>query len=386
MRLRTWIAGLAAVAALGASIALVWPGDGESAVAVSLTPVASDLGDALDVVSPPNDPRQFIVQQSGKILILEDGRVLPRPFLNVSGKIVSGGEQGLLGLAFHPDYARNGRFFIDYTNRSGDTRVVEYRVSSKPDRANPGSARTLLAIDQPFANHNGGDLVFGPDGMLYVGMGDGGSGGDPFRNGQNPRSLLGKLLRIDVDGRSGGKPYRIPAGNPYAKNGRGAPEVYAIGLRNPWRFSFDRRTGDLWIADVGQNEYEEVDFRRAGTGAGANFGWNRFEGNHQFSDTPLTGGRSVKPVAEYSHSFGNSVTGGYVYRGSVVPALRGRYVYADYGSGRVWSMRAGPRPGPASEITGSLGVQLSGVTSFGEDAKGELYVIANSTLYRFSRP
>ena len=384
MRLRTGIAGLAALLGLAVSIALVWPGSGESAVPVTLRPVVGNLDDALGVAAPPGDPRLFIVQQSGRILILKNGRLLPTPFLNLAGRISSGTERGLLGLAFHPDYARNGRFYVDYTNRAGNTRVVEYRRSANPDRASPGSARTLLAIHQPYTNHKGGELAFGPDGFLYVGMGDGGNEGDPQRNGQNPNSLLGKLLRIDVDGTSGSRPYRIPPGNPYAGGG-GAPEVYALGLRNPWRFSFDRTTGDLWIGDVGQNRYEEVDFVPAGTGAGDNFGWNRFEGRHRFSDTPLAGGRLVSPVAEYSHALGISVIGGYVYRGSAVPALRGRYVFADYGSGRVWTMRAGPLPGPASQITGSLGRKLSGVTTFGQDATGELYVVGNGTLYRFAR-
>jgi glucose/arabinose dehydrogenase len=385
MRTRIVAAAVAALAGLAASVAMAWPHTEDASGNVVLRRVASGLGDALDVTSPPGDPRLFVVQQSGRILLLDHGKVLPRPFLDVRGLISAGGERGLLGLAFHPDYAHNGRFYVDYTNRAGDTRVVEYRVSSNRNRANPGSARVLLAIPQPYPNHNGGDVVFGPDGMLYVGMGDGGSGGDPQGNGQSLGTLLGKLLRIDVDHRQGDLPYAIPADNPFRDTAGARPEIYAFGLRNPWRFSFDRTRGDLWIGDVGQNQWEEIDYVPRGKGAGANFGWSALEGRHRYSSRTVEGGHYVGPVAEYSHAVGNSVTGGFVYRGTAVPSLRGRYVYADYASGRVWTMRAGPKPGQPTEITNSLGVELSAVTSFGQGSGGELYVIANGgVLYRFA--
>ncbi len=349
-----------------------------------LAKVAGNLGDALYVTAAPGQPgRLYVVQQSGRIRILERGR-MRGTFLDISGLVTAGGEQGLLGLAFHPRYARNGRFFVYYTNRDGDQRVVEYRRASAA-RAQPGSARGLLTMQDPYSNHNGGHLAFGPDGFLYIGTGDGGSGGDPEDNGQSRDTLLGKLLRLDVNSRSGGRPYGIPPGNPY-RSGGGRAEIYAYGLRNPWRFSFDRERGDLWIGDVGQNALEEIDFRRRGTGAGVNFGWNAFEGRSAFSGGgPVRGRSPVPPVAQYSHSAGCSVTGGFVYRGTKVPALLGRYAYADYCSGQLWTMRAGPTPGGVREDTGRLGVSLSNVTSFGEGLAGELYVIANGSLYRFAR-
>jgi glucose/arabinose dehydrogenase len=359
------------------------PAAEQQARGVRLARVSAGLGDALYVTAAPGQAnRLYVVQQSGRIRIIERGRLRPGAFLDISGSIASGGERGLLGLAFHPGYARNGRFFVNYTDRAGDTRVAEYRRASA-DRARP-AGRVLLAIEQPYSNHNGGHLAFGPDGMLYVATGDGGSGGDPEGNGQDTGSLLGKILRIDVDRRTGGRAYGIPAGNPFARGG-GRPEVYAYGLRNPWRFSFDRARGDLWIGDVGQNAIEEIDFRRRGAAPGANFGWNAFEGRSGFSGGgPLRGSRHVPPVAQYTHGAGCSVTGGYVSRGTRAPGLRGRYVYADFCSGRVWSMRAGPRPGGVREETGRLGVSLSNVTSFGEGLNGDLYLIANGSLYRFT--
>lgn len=351
---------------------------------VRLARVAGSLGDAVYVTGAPGQAnRLYVVRQGGRIVVLVRGRVTGAPFLDVSGLISTGGEQGLLGLAFHPRYAQNGRFYVNYTDRGGDTRVVEYRRGSS-GRADPSSARVLLTVDQPYENHNGGHLAFGPDGFLYIGMGDGGSGGDPHGNGQRLDTLLGKLLRIDVDSRTGDLPYGIPADNPF-RGGAGRAEIYSYGLRNPWRFSFDRTRGDLWIGDVGQGSIEEIDFRRRGAGRGANFGWNAFEGRARFSGGgALRGSAHVPPVAQYTHAKGCSVTGGYVYRGTRVPALRGRYVYADYCTGRVWTMRAGPRPGGVREITGRLR-SLSSVTSFGEGQNGDLYVIASGSLYRFVR-
>lgn len=349
-----------------------------------LVRVKGGLGDALYVTGAPGQPnRLFVVQQSGRIRILDAGRLLPRPFLDVSRIISAGGERGLLGLAFHPDYATNGRFYVNYTDRAGDTRVVEYRRASA-DRAAAASARRVLRVAQPYPNHNGGALAFGPDGMLYVATGDGGSGGDPQGYGQNTSSLLGKLLRLDVDARTGGLPYGVPADNPFAGGG-GRAEIYSYGLRNPWRFSFDRTRGDLWIGDVGQSALEEIDFRRLGTGRGVNFGWNAFEGTRPFAGAAaVRGNRPVPPVAQYSHARGCSVTGGYVYRGRKVPALAGRYLYADFCSGRIWSMRAGPTPGGVREETGRLGTRVSNVTSFGEGLAGELYLVAGGALYRFA--
>ena len=243
-----------------------------------LTRVAGGLRDALYVTGAPGQAsRLYVVRQSGTIRIMQRGRMLRAPFLNVARQIRSGGEQGLLGLAFHPDYARNGRFYVNFTDTSGDTRVVEYR-RARANRARATSARTLLRIPQPFANHNGGHIAFGPDGLLYIATGDGGSAGDPEGNGQDTSSLLGKILRIDVDRRDGGRQYGIPSGNPFATTG-GRPEIFAYGLRNPWRFSFDRTRGDLWIGDVGQNRVEEIDFLRRGPGRGDQLRLERLRGS-----------------------------------------------------------------------------------------------------------
>jgi len=400
MRRHVGIAALASALALGAVLAgatapsaLASEGPGEEArertesarAPFRVTRVTGGLRDALYVTGAPGEAsRLFVVRQSGTVRILQRGRLTGRLFLNVSGLVRSGGEQGLLGLAFHPGYARNGRIFVNYTDRGGDTVVAEYRRAGR-NRVNPSSARVLLRIAQPFSNHNGGHLAFGPDGMLYIAVGDGGSSGDPGRNAQDRGSLLGKILRIDVDSRTGGRPYGIPSGNPFASGG-GRPEVYAYGLRNPWRFSFDRKRGDLWIGDVGQNRVEEIDFARKGRGAGLNFGWNAFEGRSAFAGAGALQGRApTRPVAQYTHARGCSVTGGYVYRGSRAPALRGRYLYADYCTGELWSMRAGPRPGTPRRETGRLNVRLRTVTSFGESTGGDLYVISGGALYRFTR-
>jgi glucose/arabinose dehydrogenase len=362
-------------------------GDQTSAQAGSfrLSRVRGGLGDAVRVTHAPRQAnRLYIVQQGGTIRILQRGRLVGTPFLDISDEVTSGGEQGLLGLAFHPDYIRNGRFYVYHTSSSGDQqRVVEYRRGAN-GRANPGSARLLLSMDDSMANHNGGPLVFGPDGFLYIGTGDGGGGGDPDDNAQNRDSLLGKILRIDVDSRAPGKQYGIPADNPFAGGG-GAPEVYSYGLRNPWGFSFDRVRGDIWIGDVGENDIEEVDFRRRGGARGVNFGWNAFEGRSPFDGGPVQGRAPVRPVAQYTHADGCSITGGYVYRGTRAPALRGRYVFADFCSGKLWTMRAGPTPGSKRDDTGRLGVRLSNVTAFGEGLNGDLYVLANGSLYRFAR-
>jgi glucose/arabinose dehydrogenase len=324
--------------------------------------------------------RLFVVEQGGRIRIIQNGTLLSTLFLDVSGLISCCGERGLLGLAFHPNYESNGYFYIDYT-RAGDgaTIIARYQVSGDPNLADVGSGSTLLTIDQPYENHNGGQVMFGPDGYLYIGMGDGGSGGDPQNNAQNKNTLLGALLRIDVDG---GSPYAIPPDNPYV-GVDGADQIWAIGLRNPWRFSFDRDNGDLYIGDVGQNAWEEIDYQAANSAGGLNFGWHCLEGTHTYNTDPpcnsatylagLTG-----PIAEYGHDLGNAVTGGFVYRGSLYPLMKGRYFYADFGSGRIWSMvKTGSNPVTWSQPELELNTSLN-ISSFGEDESGEVYVVSYS--------
>jgi glucose/arabinose dehydrogenase len=322
---------------------------------LTLRPFLSGLDSPLYVTAPRSEPdRLYVVEQGGVIRVAVNGRLRAQPFLDVHSRVVSGGEQGLLSVAFHPNYARNHRFYVDYTDTNGDTRVVEYR--SNGTAAVPGSARQLLFVDQPYANHNGGQLEFGPDGLLYVGMGDGGSGGDPENRAQNLGTRLGKLLRLNV-------------------NRRGARwQLAAYGLRNPWRFSFDRANGNLWIGDVGQGAWEEIDFRRrAQVGRLTNYGWPIFEGSAHFKDAPLTRrGPLVAPVFVYSHDDGCSVTGGYVYRGRAAPAARGRYFFGDFCSGRIWS-------GTLSGATLRTRVEpfrVANLSSWGQDARGELYAVS----------
>ena len=344
----------------------------EPASGIRLETVASGLEHPVHLASPPSDPRLFIVEQQGRIRIVANGRLLRRPFLDITRLVRSGGEQGLLSVAFHPDYARNGFFFVNYTNRDGDTRVVRYKVGPDPDVADPGSARIILAIEQPYSNHNGGHVLFGPDGMLYIGMGDGGSGGDPHRNGQNRSTLLGKLLRIDVNR---GYPYAIPPDNPFVGRRDARPEIWALGLRNPWRFCFDAKDGLIYIADVGQNHWEEVDVAPM-KAAGLNYGWNIMEGAHCFRASRCDRSGLVEPAVEYPlYSDGCSVTGGLVYRGRRIPALVGRYVFSDYCKGWIRSFRYAS--GRATERREwSVGERFE-VSSFGQDSEGELYVIAH---------
>jgi glucose/arabinose dehydrogenase len=353
---------LAACALPGAAV-----GQSRSA-ALTMRPFARGLDSPVYVTAPSNQPgRLYVVEQPGVIRVLAHGRLQEKPFLDIRSLVRSGGEQGLLSVAFHPRYARNHRFFVDYTDRNGDTRVVEYR--SNGTAALPGTAHRLLFVDQPYDNHNGGQLQFGPDGLLYVGMGDGGSGGDPGNRAQNLSSRLGKLLRLNV-------------------NKRGARwQVAGYGLRNPWRFSWDPRTHDLYIGDVGQNAWEEIDLRTPRQQRALNnYGWRVWEGRARFTVGQRVNPRGtlVFPLAVYSHSQGCSVTGGYVYRGNAVASARGRYFYGDFCSGTIWSLRtsrgkltARPRREPFS---------VSNLSSFGEDAAGELYATSlDGTVYKLSR-
>ncbi len=341
-----------------------------------LEPIATGLSSPLYLTSPAGDlSRLFVVEQTGAIRLIKNGSLLPTPFLDLSGRIVAGGEQGLLGLAFYPDYATSGRFVVHYTDPAGDTHLSIFQISADPDVADPASEQVILTADQPYANHNGGQVLFGPDGFLYLGLGDGGAGNDPEGRAQNLSDLLGSILRVDVQS---GTSYTIPADNPFVGQAGVQPEVWSYGLRNPWRFSFDRITGDLYIADVGQGQYEEVDVAPGGgAGRGVNYGWNIMEGAHcldggQCDQTGLT-----LPTFEYSHDQGCSITGGYVYRGSAIPALQGLYFFGDYCQGWVRSIRyAG---GQASELTDWPTLRPGGsVLSFGEDAAGELYVLSSS--------
>ncbi len=319
--------------------------------------------------------RLFVVEQAGTIRILQNGVLNPEPFLDIIDRVGSqGSEQGLLGLAFHPQYATNGYFFVNYTDLQGDTVISRFQVDLEtPNQVDISRETMLMKVAQPFANHNGGGLEFGPDGYLYLGFGDGGSAGDPQGNGQSLTSLLGKLLRVDVDGVS---PYTIPQDNPF-KNGGARSEIWAYGLRNPWRFSFDAHNGDLYIADVGQNQWEEINYLQADTAAGANFGWNLFEGSHPYEprvtpSTPLT-----PPVFEYSHSEGCSVTGGLVYRGSKLPEFSGIYLYGDYCSGTVWGLM---KDSQGSWQNALLYDGMGQISSFGQDEQHEIYLVVHSGI------
>lgn len=320
--------------------------------------------------------RLFVAEQNGKIRIIQNGVIQPEPFLDLTGLAVENAfERGLLGLAFHPDYATNGQFFVDYTDTQGDTVLARYLVSADPDQADESSAQVLLQIDQPYPNHNGGDIAFGPDGYLYISLGDGGSAGDPQGNAQNLATLLGKLLRIDVNV----EPYAVPGDNPFANTATAKPQIWAYGLRNPWRFSFDRATGDLYIGDVGQGDWEEINFQPAGSAGGENYGWVNYEGNHKYGGGSPEG--LVFPVAEYAHVEGGcSVTGGYVYRGPSLPELNGVYVFGDYCTGLIWALsRADAQTWNRTLFTNTS----FNISSFGEDEAGELYVLDhNGAVYQ----
>lgn len=345
---------------------------------VTLTSFVSGLTAPVDLAWRTGDDTLYVVQQSGTVVPVRDG-VVGAAVLNISDRITYGGEQGLLGLAFHPSAPLA---YVNYTDTKGHTNVVEFAVAAD-GTFDPASARSVIVIEQPFPNHNGGDVVFGPDDMLYIGMGDGGAANDPLRHGQDPGSLLGKILRIDPTP-SDGKGYTVPADNPFVDTAGAQPEIWSLGVRNPWRFSFDRDTGDLWIGDVGQDKWEEVDRVAAvadgtGAGRGANFGWSAYEGTHRFNDDQVAADK-VDPVIEYPHGDdGCSVSGGTVYRGTAIASLVGWYVYGDFCSGRVWAFRFGTTAQFGATIADGELVELGSVAAVSavlEGPQGELYALA----------
>jgi glucose/arabinose dehydrogenase len=366
---------VAAASSCGSQFESEAPGPPAGTVPVGLQDIATGVSFPLYLTSPPGDTdRLFILERAGAIRIVKAGVLLATPFLSLVGQVSTDGEQGLLGLAFDPDYATTGRFVVHYTDLAGNTRVTRFRVSSDPDLADPASEEVLMTAEQPFSNHNGGQIAFGPDGFLYIGLGDGGGANDPGGRGQSLADLLGSILRIDARGDVAST---TPADNPFVGVEGARPEIWSYGLRNPWRFSFDAATGDLYIADVGQNAFEEVDvsFASEGTGRGANYGWNRMEGQHCFQAASCDQNGLVQPVFEYDHGSGCSISGGYVYRGAAIPALQGHYFYADYCGGWVRSFRlvGGQAQDQADWPTLRPGGQ---VVSFGQDAAGELYVLS----------
>jgi glucose/arabinose dehydrogenase len=354
-------------------------------IAVGFETVVDGLDAPLGVVNAGDGSgRLFVPQQGGRIRIVRDGSLVAQPFLDIADRVTSGGERGLLGVAFHPGYPDDPRLFVDYTDVNGDTRVSSFRVDpASPDRVDPATEQRLLFVKQPFANHNGGALAFGPDGFLYIGMGDGGGTGDPGARAQNTGTLLGKILRVDIDTETAGRDYGIPPDNPYADGADGGlAEIWLWGLRNPWRMSFDRANGDLWIGDVGQGDWEEIDVQRAGAPGGTNFGWNRMEGSHCFSPSSGCEDPSLAlPVTEYGHDQGCTVIGGDVDRGTAQPLLVGGYLFADYCSGRVWAID--PSVDGAREPT-LVAETDHNFSAFGEDQAGELYAvdISQGTLLR----
>lgn len=325
-----------------------------------------------------NSRRLFITEQRGRILLISNGSVSKKPFLDIADRVSCCGERGLLSVVFPPGYKDKGYFYLNYTNRAGDTVVARYRITRNPDRADPESEEIVLTIRQPYANHNGGQLAFGPDGFLYVGMGDGGSAGDPQNNAQNPSSLLGKMVRIDVE--SGRKPYAIPSDNPFINDKTYRPEIWAMGLRNPWRFSFDSKTGDMYIADVGQNRFEEINVEPRGSRGGRNYGWNIMEGLHCYAVENCIRNGLTLPVAEYGHDKGCSVTGGLTYNGSRYLLMQGMYLYGDFCSGRIWGLKWSGEKWMQKELN-NTGLSIS---TFGQDETGELYVAdyGKGNIYR----
>ncbi len=347
---------------------------------ISLRKVVDGLESLTYLTISGTDERLYVVAKAGRVLVIENGAVREQPFLDITDRVgSSGSEQGLLSIAFSPEYATNRYFYVNYTDKNGDTVVSRFTAAADLSQADPQSESKILGIDQPYPNHNGGQLQFGPDGMLYIGMGDGGSAGDPQNHAQDTQSLLGKLLRIDVS--AADKPYQVPADNPQLSNAT-ASEVWAYGLRNPWRFSFDKQTNDLYIADVGQNVYEEIDFQPAGSSGGQNYGWNLYEGFEPYKGNADSSGLTA-PIFAYSHDLGCSVTGGYVYRGQQVPALNGAYLYSDYCTGHIWALQRDASNKWVNTLLLDSGLNVS---SFGQDAHGELYVIAlNGGIYQIAQ-
>jgi glucose/arabinose dehydrogenase len=346
-------------------------------VRLAVEQVASGLDQPVYLTAPASDPRLFIVEQPGRIRVVENGRVLDKPFLNIVKKVRSGGEQGLLSVAFHPQYRSNGFLFVNYTDKKGDSRIERYTVSTDRNVADPQSAKVILSIDQRYENHQGGLNLFGPDGMLYIGMGDGGGKRDPHGNGQNRNVLLGKLLRLNVDR---GDPYIVPTANPYVKGG-GRGEIWAIGLRNPWRFAFDRFSGLLYIADVGQDRYEEINVVPMPI-ADVNYGWKTMEGPSCFMSSGCDQTGLQRPALSYSHeNSACSVIGGFVYRGQKIPEIKGQYFYSDYCNS--WLRSFGFADGKVTDQHEWPVGKLGSVVSFGEDSQGELYICTSSgRVYR----
>gem|GEM_PF-711471 len=374
----------AIVLSWGTPFSLCAQGNGASAqIPITLTRYVGGLDKPVHIThAGDGSQRLFVVEQEGFIRIVKNQTLLNTPFLDVTARVGCCGERGLLSVAFPPNYANKGYFYVNYTNNDGNTVIARYRVTSDPDVANPSSEEVILTIEQPFANHNGGQIAFGPDGYLYIGMGDGGSAGDPQGKGQRPETLLGKLLRIDVE--SGVRPYAVPTNNPFAQSRFYRGEIWALGLRNPWRFSFDRQQGDLYIGDVGQDNYEEIDFQPHTSLGGENYGWNILEGRHCFNSNSCNQTGLVLPVVEYTHSEGCSVTGGVVYRGQRYPRLQGMYFYGDYCSGNIWGLKVTSTSVQSGQLLDTSYV----ISTFGEDEAGEVYLTDYNTgdIYRVTDP
>lgn len=375
---RSFLASPLVLAMLAPARSLV-VAQGVSGLAVGFEPVLTGLSRPVGYVDANDGSgRFFVVEQDGRVLVSVGGELLDTPFLDISSSISTGNEQGLLGFALDPEFSANGRVFVSYTDVQGNSQIVRYEVNADdPNRLDPDSAVSIFTLEQPYPNHNGGQIDFGPDGMLYLGFGDGGSQGDPNGFALDPGSLYGKILRIDVSGDE--EPYGIPADNPYIDDPGFASETFAWGFRNPWRFSFDRETGDLWIGDVGQSWIEEIDLVPAGT-SGQNFGWSAMEGTDCYNDPTCDPAAFTGPIVQYTHDYGCAVTGGYVYRGSVIPELASTYLFADYCSGYLWGLV----PNGDGSYTSTEPIQTGmNVSSFAEDAGGELYLIdLNGAVYR----
>lgn len=377
-RIRIAIGALVA-AACGSGTTEPPPGNLETTLALEV--VASGLNQPIDLNAPTGDARLFVVEQVGRVRIVENGQLLTTPFLDITSDVACCGEEGLFSIAFHPNYESNGYFYVSYTHDNGDSRLDRFTVSTDANVADPNSRLQILAIAQPFSNHNGGQIAFGTDEMLYLSLGDGGSGNDPLDSGQNPDTWLGSILRLDVDG---GSPYGIPSDNPFATNGNGAPEVWAFGLRNPWRFSFDRVAGVIYIADVGQGAWEEVNVQDASLAA-VNYGWKIMEGAHCRPGGPTNCNQNglTLPAIEYANTESScAIVGGFVYRGSDIPEIVGHYFYSDFCGGWLRSFRYDD--GEVSDETSWDVASFGNPRGFGEDANGEIYILADASVLRIT--